>query len=358
MLVRCLLAVFLCSLAWGQTPNPASGQKPAPAPAAKPGAPAPALESFPPKVEPLTASSPVITIAGLCAKPSSAQTLSDPTCATVITKEQFDKLADAINPQMPIASRRQLANQWAQSMVLSSVAQTRGVDTNPVNADVIQLERMRVLSQLLLRDLQAEAAKVPQPELEKYYNEHPDAFEEATLKRLFIPKNRPEAKAQLDEAGLKAEADKIRVRAAAGEDLEKLEKELYQADGIKGDPPPVNLNGVRREALPPSQAAVFNLKPGEISQPMAEASGYYIVQMVSKQSLPLDAAKSDIVRALTQTRMQQLIQGIAGNFKPTFNEAYFNAGAFGAAAGQEGMPKPTLGPPAKPETEGAKPQPK
>ena len=357
MSARCLLFVMLCALAWGQAaaPAPGAGQNAAPAP--KPEAQAPQLESLPPRPQPITASTPVITIGGLCAKPSSPDALKDPSCTTVVTKEQFDRLADTINPQMPQNTRQQLANQYAQAMVLSSVAQQRGVESNPANADVIRLEHMRVLSQLLLRDLQEEAAKVPDAEVQKYYDEHPDAFEEANLKRVFLPKNRPGAKTQPDEAALKAEADKLRARAAAGEDLDKLQKEFYEAHGLKNAPASADLKGVRRGSLPANESAICDLKPGEISQPLSEPTGYTIVQMVSKEKTPLDKAKPDIVRALTQSRMQDMIKGIAGNFKPTFNDGYFNPGGFGAAAGPGGA-RPTLGPPTPQPEAPAKPQPK
>ena len=356
MSARCLLFVMLCSLAWGQAAGPAAAGQNA-APAAQPEKQGPQLESLPPRPQPISATTPVITIQGLCAKPSSPEELKDPSCTTVVTKEQFDKLADTINPQMPASTRQQLANQYAQAMVLSSVAQQRGVESNPANADVIRLEHMRVLSQLLLRDLQEEAAKVPDAEVQKYYDEHPDAFEEANLKRVFLPKSRPGAKTQPDDAALKAEAEKLRARAAAGEDLDKLQKEFYEADGMKNAPASAEIKGVRRGSLPANEAAVFDLKPGEISQPISEPGGYTVVQMVSKDKAPLEKAKPDIVRALTQTRMQEMIKSIAGNFKPSFNEGYFNSGGFGAAAAP-GSARPTLGPPTPQPEPQAKPQPK
>lgn len=357
MSARCLLLVMLCSLAWGQAANPAPAAGQSAAPAAQSQDQGPQLESLPPRPQPITATTPVITIEGLCAKPSTPDTLKDPSCTTVVTKEQFDRLADTINPQMPLSTRQQLANQYAQAMVLSSVAQQRGVESNPANADVIRLEHMRVLSQLLLRDLQEEAAKVPDAEVQKYYDEHPEAFEEATLKRVFLPKNRPGAKIQPNEAAVKAEADKLRARAAAGEDLDKLQKEFYETNGLKNAPASAELKGVRRGSLPANEASAFDLKPGDISQPISEPTGYAIVQMVSKEKAPMDKAKPDIVRALTQARMQEMIKGIAGNFKPTFNEGYFNPGGFGAAAAPGGA-RPTLGPNTPQPEPQAKPQPK
>ena len=60
---------------------------------------------------------------------------------------------------------------------------------------------------------------------------------------------------------MKAEADKLRARAAAGEDFAKLQQEAYDFAGytqIKGGDPRVNQ--VRKAAVPPADASIFDLK--------------------------------------------------------------------------------------------------
>ena len=349
MLSRCCIAVLLTSLAWAQAAPP-SQQKPGPTAAPQAQAPPQRVPVAPPPPDekPLTPDTPVLTVAGLCSKPPSAQAAEDPECKTVVTKEQFDALINAISPDMPANNRRQLGNLYAQSLVFSSLAKQRGLDGKPATEVLLNFQRMQLLGQLLVREMQQEAANVPPAEVEKFYNEHQDQFQEASLKRVFIPKNRPGAKTQPDEAAVKAEADQIRARAVAGEALENLQRDLYQADGFSSPPPPTDMGAVRRESLPPSEAQVFDIKPGEVSQPIAEPAGFYVYKLESKRTLAIESAKPDIEKSLAQQRMQEQIQGLAKLVKPSFNEAYF-------AAAPGAPPPPTLGARPAPAPQVAKP---
>ena len=144
--------------------------------------------------------------------------------------------------------------------------------------------------------MQEEADKVPPQEIDEYYKKNPEAYEQFSLDRLFIPRYKqaklrtkteakePEklteeqqkakeaaekAKQEQGEQELNKLADSLRERAAAGEDFAKLQKEAFEAAGMKVDNPTVNLPKVRRTGLPPAHAAVFDLKVGEVSQSSA-----------------------------------------------------------------------------------------
>ena len=144
--------------------------------------------------------------------------------------------------------------------------------------------------------MREEADKVPPEKVAEYYKENPEAYEQFSLDRLFIPKNKqpsaedkeeakeeakePEklteeqqkakeaaekAKQEKGEQELNELAESLRQRAAAGEDFTKLQKEAFEAAGTKVENPTVNLPKVRRTGLPPAHAAVFELKVGQAS---------------------------------------------------------------------------------------------
>ena len=70
------------------------------------------------------------------------------------------------------------------------------------------------------------------------------------------------AKAEEGEQAMSKLAEGLRERAAAGEDFVKLQKEAFEAGGMKIESPTVTLPKVRRTGLPPAHAAVFELKAG------------------------------------------------------------------------------------------------
>ena len=73
------------------------------------------------------------------------------------------------------------------------------------------------------------------------------------------------ANADAAERAMTKLAESLRARAAAGEDFVKLQKEAFDAAGMKIESPTVNLPSVRRTGLQAGHAAVFDLKPGEVS---------------------------------------------------------------------------------------------
>src|SRR5579863_6471500 len=73
----------------------------------------------------------VITIQGLCEKPGgSSATPSD--CKTVITRAEFEKVLDAVSPNMPPAARKQFANRYVAALYFAEKAHELGLDQGPV----------------------------------------------------------------------------------------------------------------------------------------------------------------------------------------------------------------------------------
>jgi hypothetical protein len=384
------LCLALVCLAYGQAAAP-----PAPAGApSQPGQPeqsasagAPAAAPKPPEVAPTDS---VLTIKGLCQDPSKAGS----SCQTVMTREQFEKLADALQPNMAPQVRRQLATTYSKMLAMSMAAEKKGLDKQPQYDQMLGFLRMQILSQMLGRNLQEESQKVSDQDLEKYYNDNKGAFEEANFQRIFVPKAKqmppppaksaasaktgsaaaktgaaaktagakpgvkaaeaktedPEAQQKAAEAAMKKVAETLQKRAAAGEDFEKLQKDAYVAAGIKGAAPPVKLDKVRRTALPTTQSKVFDLQPGAVSELITEPSGSYIYKLVSKQTLPLDAVKNEIKNTISSQRYRDSMQAVQQQATPELNEAYFGVPK---PAGMPMMPAPPRGgksqPPAEPD---------
>ena len=118
-------------------------------------------------------------------------------------------------------------------------------------------------------------------------------------------------------------AESLRARAAAGEDFAKLQKEAFEAAGMKIESPTVNLPSVRRTGSASGTAAVFDLKPGEVSQVINDSGGHYIYKVNSKSELPLDQATDEIHSKLQNDRMREMMDKLNNSFKVETNEAYF-----------------------------------
>jgi hypothetical protein len=343
----CLLA----ALAWGQATSSNSGATP-PNPAAQTGAAqgAPttqdetqAASTKAPQVSPDAA---VITIKGLCPSSAEGQT-GAPNCKTVITRSQFEAILDALQPNMPMRVRRQFATRYANALVMSRKAEEMGLDKGPEFEERMRLQRIQVLSQELNKEMQDKASQVSDQEIQDYYRTNLDKFAEVDVDRIYLPKMQQRAStaaaakdkdddddkkpgaavgpkgAEDSGQAMKTEADKLRARAAAGADFAKLQVEAFQAAGLKSNAPNVSLGKIRRNALPPDQASVMDLKPGQISPVIADQSGYFIYKVKSADTMPLDQAKEEIKGILRSQRMQDETKQLQDSATTTLDEAYF-----------------------------------
>jgi hypothetical protein len=334
---RLFAVVLFPALAFSQAAPPAKS-----APAAKPQTAKPATPAKPAEKAELPPTAAVITIDGTCGAKVPATPSAE--CKTVITRAEFEKLVDALDHQMPIARRRQLADAYARMLVMSDIAEQRGIQNTPEAQQVFHFTHMQALMQLLGREMQKEAAKVPPAETEKYYDLHAQQYEQANFHRIFIPKMPAGGEKPPDETTLAAEGEKIRVAAAAGGDFEKLQQQAYDDLGLKTPPPPTATGTQRRESVPPSQAKVFDLQPGQISEVVNEPGGLYIFKLESSKKLTLAEATPEINKALEQQRMKDAVDKLTNSVKPELNQEYF-----GAPAGPDGLPavRPGVGSPAR-----------
>jgi parvulin-like peptidyl-prolyl isomerase len=261
-------------------------------------------------------------------------------------------------------------------IAMSDAAKKQGLDKTPQFEETLKFAKMQILANELQRNIQEQAGKIPPEEIEKYYKEHADVYEQVTIDRLFVPRTKqsgPEAqqddekseklseeaqkakeaeektKAAESEQAMSKLAESLRSRAAAGEDFVKLQKEAFDAAGMKIDAPTVNLPNVRRTGLPPAHTVVFDLKPGEVSQVISDSGGYYIYKVNSKSEIPLDQAKTEIHSKLQNDRTRETMEKLNNSFKVETNDAYFGPGGVGAP------PPPRLPHPQTPPS-GAPPQ--
>lgn len=314
-------------------------------------------------------------VAGAAAKPATtakAAATAKADCKTIVTKAQFEKMANALSPNMTPQVKKQLAGVLPRVIAMSDAAEKKGLDKTPAFKETMKFYRMQVLTQTLQRSIQEEAAKVPAEEIAKYYKEHADTFEQFNLDRVFVPRTRQEpieakekedddkgeklseeaqkakqaeqkAKTEEGEQAMTKLADSLRARAAAGEDFVKLQKEAFEAAGMKIESPTVNLASVRRAGLPAAHASVFDLKAGEVSQVIGDSGGHYIYKVNSKDELPLDKVESEIKNTLVNQRTRDMMEKVNGSYKPDLNEAYF--GPAGAMAPPPRMQNPHMAPP-------------
>lgn len=254
----------------------------------------------------------VITIKGLCENPSTSP------CQTVISRAQFEKLTNALLPNMKPSFQLQVAHAYPDLLEMAQAAEARGVDKTPRFQERIAFARLQILSQELARQIDEESSHVPDKDIADYYRDHAANYSTATMERLFIPKQQGDG----DDKMLRV-AEELRARAAAGENFIALQKQAYDAAGMADVPPNPSLGNVTLPDLPQTHASAFAMKPGEVSQVLTDSTGHYVYKVDNKEVQTLDQAKNEIHRILQNRHKEQVMQELRRPFTTELNPSYF-----------------------------------
>jgi len=295
----------------------------------------------PASVSTVRADDAVITIKGLCSPAEArAKNSTDLSCETVITREGFERLSDAIQANMTATSKRQLATSYPRILVMSREAEQRGLDKDERVQELLAYSRAQILSQELFRNIQKQASEISQQDIDSYYREHTQSFQRATLERILVPITKEPATSAKDKAlqtgpqdekveqenreAMVKEAEQLRERAAAGEDFAKLQKAAYDAARVDAPIPRTKLNW-RRGSLPASHLSVMDLKIGEISAVISDSTGHYIYKIDSKEIEPEAEATPEIRTILQKQRTKEMMDRLQAAASTELNQSYFGA---------------------------------
>jgi parvulin-like peptidyl-prolyl cis-trans isomerase-like protein len=296
-------------------------------------------ESGPPAT--VDRSQPVITIHGLCSE--GASKTGKGTCTKIITREEFEKLMNALNPGgQPISQegRQNFGRTYADFLAYEAAARSTGLEDTAEFRQIMDWVRLRTIADLYRRNLQEKFRNPTQEEIDAYYQQHLPSFERVKIARILVPRENPAVGADKNEFDKKAldAANTAHQRAAKGEDTAQIQKDVYAALGLSG-PPPTDLGSYARANFMEKEAAeVFALKPGEVTGIQSEPRNYVIYKVLSKETLSKDQARAEITRDISQQKFRDALKAITDSAHPDFNEEYFGPG----------MATPQLNPPAVP----------
>lgn len=264
----------------------------------------------------MSADDTVVTIPGVCAAGVTADA-----CVTKLTKSEFERLVTATGAGAQADSRR-IATVYAQILAMANQAQKMGVDKDPAVQVQLHLQSLSLLAQAAQRKI-FESSKPTSQEVESYYTENSAKYEEIDLQRIVVLKSSGGGTTPEEQ---KAVADKIRARAAAGEDPDKLQVEAYKEAKSAGTPPSTSLGWKRRGGMDPRhEPQIVNLHASEVSPVMEDGQAFYIYKVRSKRLVPMASVEKEIETSLQTERAQKALRQILEASKPSLNDAYFGA---------------------------------
>ena len=313
---------LLSAVLYGQAAGQAPAQPPAPV-NVTPGTPA----VLPPGV----------TAPGTAAAKPPAPVPPDAVVAEVdgkkYTAAEVDKMIDALPPQYQTAahSQPQILSQVFLMKRLAEDAIKAGLDQRQPFKDQLEMSRIQVLSTAELSDIN-NAMDVSGEEQQKYYKDNPDKFKQVKVRVIYIafnpnPKAPPAAdgKKVVTEAEAKATIEDLAKQIQNGADFGKLARDLSD------DKPSAAKDGdfgvVKQDSSYPQaiKTAVFALKQGELSAPIRQPGGFYLVRAEEIAQQPFNDAIMEIIKAVKQAKFQAWLKGMQTQYSVKIeNPSYFS----------------------------------
>jgi peptidyl-prolyl cis-trans isomerase C len=287
-------------------------------PPVAPGTPAPPVQAPPPETPPPAPVTPQTVVAEVEGKK--------------LTAGDVDQILAELPSQYQQSARMNPAKTLTQLLMfryLADEAEKANLDKRPDLKTTLEFQRMNLLYQAEINEYK-DKIPVTREDQDKVYLENPDRFKQVKVKVIHISfsatpdKPGPDGKKMLSEAEAKAKADELRKQILAGGDFGKLARENSddKSSAAKdGDFGTISHNSPYPE---PVKKAVFVLKEGEVSEPVKQANGFYLIRADSVVLQPFGDVRPQIIEELKQTRFMDWLKSLETRFTVKVeNPAYF-----------------------------------
>ncbi len=311
------LALISLTLA-GLLTAPGNAQQPAPAkppaPAGVPTSPSPASGS---------ASAPAATTA------ASPDKVVLKVGDQQVTQAELDLVFANLNSQaqqtMSTQGRRPFGDSYALMILLSKQAVNDHLDSSPSVRQTIALQRLQALAQAEYSQM-ASQAKVSPEEISQYYSTHAAEFDEAKVRQVVVrkkPEGSKEGTPGLTPEEARTRIDSIRKALAAGSDAKKVAEDFRAPNDVAIDAEPRTF---RRGQLPANfDKPMFELKDGELSEPLDTPQALVVLQIVGHRHAELKEVSAAIENMLRQQKLEAAVADLKKTSPVWMDEEYFKA---------------------------------
>jgi len=214
--------------------------------------------------------------------------------------------------------------------LLLQEAEKRRLDQDEEIRTKVDRYKNRLITEKLYREIASERSEVGEEEIQAYYQEHKDRFQQKERIRarqilILLPSNAGPEK----EAEAKEKAQEALTRVKAGEDFAVLAKKYSEG-------PAASRGGdlgffSRGRMVPEFEEIAFSLKDvGDRSDLVRTKFGLHIIELTGRQpakELSLDEVKDRIVRQLESARRRDVRQSLAEELRKQatveIQEGYF-----------------------------------
>jgi peptidyl-prolyl cis-trans isomerase C len=230
--------------------------------------------------------------------------------------------------------------QLALMQKLAAMAEKAQLDKQSPFKEQLDAFRRQTLANAQLA-AQQDSITVSGEEQQKFYKDNQDRYIQAKVKVLYVAfqaaaasQADPKAKKNLTEPEAKRKIEKLLTQIRSGADFVKLVKE--NSDDAESAAKDGDFGTLirRSDELPENiKGAIFALKPGQVTDPLRVASGFYLFRLEEMATVPYEKVRDDVFIEIRQKRFDQWFSEVKkGLDVKIVNEDFFNKTAAGLVA--------------------------
>jgi hypothetical protein len=238
---------------------------------------------------------------------------------TKFTMGDFRKIYDALPPanqQMALRNREQWLHQWELFRKLTRMAEDAKLEQESPYKETLLYQRMTVLATAQINAVMNRTVVEP-GEIVQYYDSNKLKYTQVRVKAIYIAFNDEAAaggpnkgKKALTESEAKAKALKLLAAIRGGADFVKLAKENSD-DETSRDKDAEFATLRSSDNIPDAfRAAVFALKKGDVTEPLKQPNGFYLLRAEEVAVRQLSEVRDDIYAELKNARSDAWLRGV------------------------------------------------
>jgi parvulin-like peptidyl-prolyl isomerase len=305
-----VLPLLFSALVYSQTP---------PAPKIAPGTPAPPQVQAP-------------EVPGPAAPPVAPDAIVLESNGKKYTAAEVDKIIASLPPQVQQNARMQpqVLGQLFVYQQLAEDGEKAGLDKQEPWKSALEFQRLQTLANAQLTN-HSNTIQVSTEDQQEYYKKNSDKYRQAKVRVIYLSFNPTPDKAGAQatklptEAEAKAKIEDLRKQILAGADFGKLARENSDDHGSAakdGD-----FGTIKRGSSYPDAVknAVFALQAGQVSEPVRQPNGFYLIRVDEYNMEPFDDVSMQIFQDIKQQRFNEWVSGIQAQYKVKVeNPGYFS----------------------------------
>ena len=271
------------------------------------------------------------------APPATLPDLPDETVIAVfddggkLTAGEFKNIYAVLPPNLQqgaIRDRKAFLEQWGLFRKLADVAEKKKLDQASPTREALEYNRLTLLTQAAVNDQITNT--VPEPEaVVKYYETNKERYKQVRVKTIYVTFSKePVSKLVagrplLTEEEAKAKTRKLLGEIRSGADFVKLARENSEDAASRekdGDFATLRPTDNIPDAI---KSAVFALKQGEVSEPVEQPNGFYLLRAEEITYRSAADVHSEIIENIKQEHFRQWMQQMQDSAKVQFPSAEF-----------------------------------